>query len=145
MRCIVARRFLATCGILLLIPIWLVAQFLVLVTFDKLVYLGIAARENHLEYAVTPVLNLAGAALVWYLVTGFTGRLTSSLSGDPLRASQTDAQFGVWSWLSEPRIIAGLLFIVAGAAAMSFFFIIAGVLFVIVGVSLIMNVRIWRS
>jgi hypothetical protein len=130
---------------LFLIPIWLAAQFFVLITFDKLVYLGIAARENHLEYAVTPVLNLAGAALVWYLMTKFTSRLASSLSGDPLRASQADAQFGVWSWLSEPRRIAGLILIVTGAAAMSFFFIIAGVLFVIAGVSLIMDVRIWRN
>lgn len=140
-----ARRFLATCGILLLIPIWLVAQLSVFVTFDKLVYLGIAARENHLEYAVTPVLNLAGAALVWFLVTKFTSRLSLSLSGAPIRASQAEAQFGVWSWLSEPRRIAGLIFIIIGAAAMSFFFIIAGVLFVIVGVSLIMDVRIWRN
>jgi hypothetical protein len=136
-RCIVARRFLATCGILFLIPVWLVVQFLVFVTFDKFVYLGIATRENHLEYALTPVLNLAGAGLVWYFV--------AKQSRDVMRASQADTQFGVWSWLSEPRKMVGLMFIIIGAAAMSLSFIVAGVLFVIVGVSLVMDVRIWRS
>lgn len=144
-RCMLARRYLAAFGILLLVPIWLIAQFLVFVTFDKFVYLGIAGRENHLEYAVTPVLNLAGAGLVWYVVTEFVSKLRSSHSRETMRASQADASFGAWSWLSEPKKISGLIFILAGVAALSTFFFIAGVLFVIVGVSLLMDVRIWRS
>jgi hypothetical protein len=137
-------RILAGFGILAIIPIWFGVQLLFLITFDVLVYLGVATRENHLEYVMTPVLNLACAGLVGYTVIYLVGRLTSLSSQDQERILQAGANGGVWSSFSEPRKVAGVIFIAIGAATMPFF-VISGVLFVVVGVSLIMNVRLWRK
>lgn len=137
-------RVLAGFGILIVIPLWFGGQLFLLIVFEKLVYLGIAAREYHLDYAITPLLNLAGAAVVWYVVINYVRRLAASRASDPIGGSHTGAIDGAWGWLFEPRKIAGLIFIAIGAASMSYFFVVPGVLFVIVGVSLMMNIRLWR-
>ncbi len=144
-RCIAFTRYFAGIGALTMIPIWFVAQLLMLVIYDELHSHGVATREYHLDYALTPLLNLAGAGLIWYVVIHYVSRLTSSPSHDPRRASQTDAHDGAWSGFFEPRKIAGAIFIVIAATVMSAGFVISGALFVIVGISLIMDVRIWRN
>ena len=137
-------RFLAGIGALTMIPIWFVAQILMFVIFDELITRGIATREWHLDYAITPLLNLAGAALVWYVVMRLVRRAASPESQDSLPAAHSDTHDGAWSSFSEPRKIAGAVFILIGAAAIASWFFFAGTLLVVVGVSLIMNVQIWR-
>ncbi|MDH3352321.1 MAG: hypothetical protein OEM51_12305 [Gammaproteobacteria bacterium] len=77
-------RILAGFGILAIIPIWFGAQLLVLILFDVLVYLGVATRENHFEYVMTPVLKLACAGLVGYTVMYFVRRLLAASRSLPL-------------------------------------------------------------
>ncbi len=144
-RCIAFGRSLAGIGSLAMIPIWFVAQLLMLVIYDELHSQGIATRAYHLDYSVTPLLNLAGAGLIWYVVIHYVRGLTSSPSHDPGRASQTDAHDGAWRRILEPRKMAGAILIVIAATAMSAGFFISGALFVIVGISLVLNVRIWRN
>ena len=138
-------RVVAGFGILIAIPLWFGGQLFLVIIYEKLVYLDIATREYHLDYAITPLLNLAGAALVGYVVINYVRRLVTSRAGDPSSGPHRDTKHGAWGWFLEPRKIAGLILIAVGAASMSYFFVVPGVLFIIVGVSLIMNIRLWRS
>ena len=139
-RCFQFTRILAGFGLLAVVPVWFAFQLVVLVVFDELRSRGIASREYHLDYAVTPVLNVVVAGLIGYAVLRFVSKFAASRSLDE---EQVDAIESNWSGLLEPRKIAGAIFVAAGAATMSFF-ILSGVLLVIVGVSLIMDVRLWR-
>ena len=144
-KCIKSGKFFAGIAVLIMIPIWLVAQVLMIVIYDAMVSQDMATREYHLDYAVTPFLNLAGAALVGYVVVRYVRRLTASPSNDSSRASQSGILDGAASAIFEPRKMVGVLFIGIGAATIASWFFISGVLFVVVGVSLIMDVRIWRN
>lgn len=144
-RCIAIGKYFAAIGAIATIPVWFVAQLLMLVIYDKLHSQGFATRAYHLDYALTPVLNLAGAALVWYVVIHYVRRLASASSHDQGRAPLDDAHEDAWRKFLEPKKIAGAIFLVVAATVMSAGFVISGSLFVVVGVSLIMNVRIWRK
>ena len=144
-RCIAIGKYFAGIGAIAMIPVWFVAQLLMLVIYDKLHSQGFATRAYHLDYALTPLLNLAGAALIWYVVIHTVRRLASSSSHDQERASQADAHDSAWRNIWEPKKIAGAIFLVVAATVMSAGFVISGSLFVVIGISLIMDVQIWRN
>jgi hypothetical protein len=144
-KCIGYGKVLAGFAVLAVIPIWLIAQILVLAIFDAMAAQGLATREYHLDYAVTPILNLGGAGLVWWIVLHYVREFKSVRPQDSRRLPESSVQNGAGSFVFDPRKVVGVLFIVLGATAMASWFILSGVLFVIVGVSLIMNVRIWRN
>ena len=144
-RYFLVRRFSGAIAILMLIPLWFCAQFIAIVVFDELRSHGHAAREYHLDYVATPLANVLGAVLVVYLVLSLSRRLAPPKRGDSESISHVGGGGGAWTWMLEPRRLIGALFVLAGTLAMSALFIISGVLFIIVGISLIMDVRIWRS
>ena len=76
-RCIAFGRFFAGFGALIMIPIWFVAQLLVLVIYDELHSQGFATRAFHLDESLTPLLILAGAGLIWYVMIHSASRLAS--------------------------------------------------------------------
>lgn len=136
-RCFLFEEFLEGCKILLVLPLWYGAQTLFW-------FIELTVEIQFWENGVALAYYLAGAGLVCYFVI----RHVRWLTVPPPDAPQTNS----WqSWFSEQnpsvlkRQIAGVIFIVIAAASMSAGFVIAGMLFVIVGVSLIMNVRIWRN
>ncbi len=140
-RCFRASRFLAGFGLLAIIPAWFVGQILVVAVFDKLMGLGMVSRENHLQYAATPVLNIVVVFLVGYAVIRFVRGLKASPGRTAEPMSQVGADDG--TWLFEPRRIVGIIIVALGAVTIPFE-VISGTLLVVVGVSLIMDVRLWR-
>jgi len=143
-RFFLAKRFFGAIGILALIPLWFGIQILLIAMFDKLKSQGIVTRAYHLDYAVTPLINLVAAGLVLFFVIYSVKRLSQRQASEADNTSQAETNHGLLAWVLEPRKMLGLLFIALGTAAMSAFFVISGALFVIVGVSLLMDVRIWR-
>ena len=132
-------------AILMLIPLWFCAQFVAIVVFDELRSHGYADKEYHLDYVATPLANILGAALVVYLVLGLSRRLAPPQKDNSESISHIGVSGGAWEWLLEPRRLIGAVFVVAGIVAISAFFIISGALFIMVGVSLLMDVRLWRG
>jgi len=128
--------------ILLVLPAWFVANFLLGRLYSFFVGPNYAGTHPF-EYIVWPV-YLIGAGLVCYFVIRHIRWLTVPPPGTP-------KEFSSWSWLTEQnpgdarRRIAGAAFTIVGAVALATTFLIPGVLLIIVGVSLLMNVRIWRS
>jgi len=141
-RCFLFEELFASLKILLVLPLWYIAHTLFGSVFQVIVNPNVA--ETHpFEYAVAPV-YLAGAGLVCYFVIRHVRWLTVPPPGAPENNPHG-------SWFSEQnpaalkRKIAGVIFIGIATASVAAGFAISGTLFVIVGVSLIMDVQIWRS
>lgn len=110
-----------------LTPIWLAGQYAAVLIFDGL---------DHFNHVATPISNTLAALLVFFVVIGYIRSLRD----------------GSWEFapgmgllravIGAPRRLVGVGLIVAAAAVMPYF-ILAGVLLVIVGVSLILDVRLW--
>lgn len=158
-RCFRRGMYLAGLGFLALIPCWYLAHAPLPIVLYVIATPNAATPTNPAEYAVAPV-YLAVAGFVCYAVLRYVRRLiqskdermllaedTSSHSDDDdrLLLTQSENQSFLARTIVHKKKIAGVVFIAIGAAAMWAWFFESGVLFVVVGVSLIMDVRIWRS
>lgn len=139
-----AEKALAAICVLALIPFWFFVQFMLFAAHDKLKSQGIATRAYHFDYAATPLINVLGAALVVGLVAHLVRRAHASSPIQAEIAPRIGERSGIWAWLREPRKLGGLISLALGIAAMSTFFVYVGVMLIIVGVSLLMDVRLWR-
>lgn len=84
-RCAKYWRLFTGIALLLLIPLWFFFQFLLFAVFDDLTVQGVTKREWHFDYAVTPVLNLAALAGVWFIVSRVVKMAAVSYANHPDR------------------------------------------------------------
>ncbi len=135
-RCFLFEEFLAGCKILLVLPLWFGAQTLFGLVEN-------ATGAQFFENGVAIIYYVAGATLVCYFVIRHVRWLTVPPPGDG-----NEDPHESWFSMQDPRVIkrraAGLVFIIIGAVAMASAFLVEGALFIVVGVSLVMDVRIWR-
>ena len=142
-QCFRFGKILVGFGMFAIIPLWFAVQFLVLVGFEYLRSSGVAMRQNHLEYAMTPIFNVAVAVFIWVMVMKYVRGLAASQTSAEEHDSTAPGEVSVWNRMLEPRKIGGVLLIALGSATMTVS-VISGVLFIMVGVSLIMDVNLWR-
>jgi hypothetical protein len=157
-RCIRQRRYLAGWNFLFLMGCWFLANKMLLIVLYVIATPNAATPTHPAEYAVAPV-YLVVAALVCYAVLRYVKRHTQSKdeqslltehigshSDDDEKLIQT--QFENHSFLARTaehkKKISGVVVIAIAVVSMRYGFILESVLFVVVGVSLIMDVRIWR-
>jgi hypothetical protein len=154
-----ARMYLAGLGYLALIPCWFLAHAPLPVVLWVIATPNPATTTNPAEYAVAPV-YLAIAGFSCYILLrsvravipsedepSHSGEFVGLHSDDDERLLQSkrDTRYLLAKMMDHKKKIVGVALVAIGAAAMSTWFFMSGVLFVMVGVSLIMDVRIWRS
>lgn len=157
-RCFQRRLYTGGVGVLAVITVWFVGHAPLPYIMWVIATPNPRTPTNLAEYAMAPV-YLASAGLVCYAVLRLVKSILRSQDEQtpaaeyPRVQSDDEESLIVSIGESEPffaRIsfdknkIFGVGLIALGVAAMSGWFLIPGVLFVMVGVSLIMDVRIWR-
>lgn len=157
-RCFRTGKYLAGSVISTVIPCWFAANMLLTIVMYAIATPNAAVPTHPAEYAVGPV-YLAVAGFVCYAVLRYVRKYARSKK-EPLPAVQYRSstsydeavlirvQSGIqsfleWIALSKTKIV-GVIFVALGAVGISSFFLPSGVLLVVIGVSLIMDVRLWR-
>ena len=158
-RCFRTRRYFAGSAFLVLILFWFQANAILTIFMYAMATPNPATPTSLGEYILAPI-YLAIAGSVCYAVLRFSRRLTSPedeqlLSAEyagsyreddeGLRPTQGEDQSIPTGVAFDKKKIAGVAIIAIAVLAMRYGFVLESVLFVIVGVSLIMDVRIWRS
>jgi hypothetical protein len=158
-RCIRVRMYLAGWNFLFLIACWFLANTMLLTVLYAIATPNSATPTHPAEYAAAPV-YLAIAALVSYAVLRYVKRNipskdewslstehvnSNSDDDESLLLTQGESHSILVKMTDHKKKIAGVVVIAIAAASMRYGLILESGLFVVVGVSLIMDVRIWRS
>jgi hypothetical protein len=158
-RCIRVRMYLAGWNFLFLIACWFLANTVLLTVLYAIATPNSATPTHPAEFAAAPV-YLAIAALVCYAVLGYVKRNIPSkdewlLSNEHVHSNSDDDESRSLTQIESHSILAkitdnrkkmaGVVVIAIAAVSMRYGLIMESGLFVVVGVSLIMDVRIWRS
>lgn len=158
-RCFRTRRYFAGSGILGLILFWFQANAILTVFMYAIATPNPATPTSLGEYLLAPI-YLAIAGSICYAVLRYSRRLTlpkdeqllsAEYAGsyrdndEGLRPTQGEDQSIPAGAAFDKKKIAGVVIIAIAVLAMRYGSVLEGVLFVVVGVSLIMDVRIWRS
>lgn len=152
--------YLAGWNFLFLIGCWFLANTVLLTVLYAIATPNSATPTHPAEFAAAPV-YLAVAALVCYAVLGYVKRNIPSkaewlLSNEHVHSNSDDDEsplltqtqsesHSILAKMTENRKkIAGVVVIAIAVISMRYGLIMESGLFVVVGVSLIMDVRIWR-
>ncbi len=143
-QCFRFGKMLAGFGMFAIIPVWFATQLAIIVAFDRLRVSGVAARQNHLEYEATPIFNVAVAVFVWVMVMRYVRKLAAAQASVEVDEAPVSVEGSVLSRMLVPKKVGGVLLILLGAGV-SPVSVISSVLFIMIGVSLIMDVNLWRK
>lgn len=158
-RCFRARRYLVGSAFLVLIFFWFQANAILSLFMYAMATPNPATPTSLGEYILAPI-YLAISGSVCYFVFRYARRITLP-KDDPLLSAEyadsyrdddaslplsqgADQSFSTAVTFDKKKI-SGVIVIAIAVLAMRYGFVLESVLFVIVGVSLIMDVRIWRS
>lgn len=157
-RCFQMRVYLAGLVCLAVMPCWLGVNAVLTIVLYAIATPNSRTPNNLAEYLVAPI-YAANAGLVCYALLSFVKRFVRS-KNETLLATEygsspgdtedelLHSQSGVRTYLENITLpkkkIAGFVFVALGALGMSSWFFPAGVLFVMIGVSLIVEVQLWR-